>query len=104
MGMVRAILSSISVPEATSCISGSGIDSESPIKQEWQKKKKKKTLFLLHLFDSRHCAECFMYIVLSKKHRQSQLQESSASASAPNTAPMYMLWSVWEVSMERHSQ
>lgn len=38
MGMVRAILSSISVPEATSCISGSGIDSESPIKQEWQKK------------------------------------------------------------------
>ena len=49
MGMVRAILSSISVPEATSCISGSGIDSESPIKQEWQKKKKKKTIIFAAL-------------------------------------------------------
>ena len=49
----------------------------------------RKTLFLLHLFGSRHCAERFMYIVLSKKHQQSQLQESSASAQAPSAAPMY---------------
>ena len=48
----------------------------------------KKNIILLHLFGSRHCAKHFMYIVLSKKHQQPQLQESSASAQAPSTALM----------------